>query len=60
MCAVRFDRALAAGLLFLTGCSGISMDVPTPFLRLETPRAELKATTPDDARLWVREFEDHD
>lgn len=60
MCAVRFDRALATALLLLTGCSGISMEVPTPFLRLETPRDELKATTPDDARLWVREFEDRD
>jgi hypothetical protein len=25
-----------------------------------TPRSELKATTPDDARLWVREFDDPD
>ncbi len=36
------------------------MDVPSPFLQLETGSHELKATTPDDARLWVREFDDPD
>jgi hypothetical protein len=33
---------------------------PDGFLRLETGGDELKATTPDGARLWVREFDDRD
>jgi hypothetical protein len=36
------------------------MDLPPDFLQLETGGFELKAITPDDARLWVREFEDRD
>lgn len=36
------------------------MDLPEPFLRLATEGRQLKATTPDDARLWVREFPDDD
>lgn len=42
------------------GCSSIEMELPPDFLQLQTARRELKAITPDDARIWVREFEDPD
>ncbi len=57
---MRSDRLLIVGALLLAGCRGIGMDLPAPFLRLDTERTQLKATTPDDARLWVREFDDRD
>ena len=57
---MRSSRVPIVGLLLLAGCRSIAMDLPAPFLQLDTPGAELKATTPDDARLWVREFEDRD
>lgn len=53
-------RVLAVAGLWLLGSCSIAMDVPPPFLQLESPGDELKATTPDDARLWVREFADPD
>ncbi len=54
-------RALGTLVLFvLGGCYAIEMDLPPDFLQLETGGFELKAITPDDARLWVREFEDGD
>jgi len=36
------------------------MTVPGDFLALDTPGSEVKATTSDEARLWVREFSDPD
>ena len=36
------------------------MQMPAPFLALRAPRGEFKAVTPDDARLWVREFVDEE
>jgi len=36
------------------------MDLPDDFLQLRTGPHEFKATTPDDARLWVRQFDDPD
>ncbi len=54
-------RALGTLALFmLGGCSSIEMELPPDFLQLQTGGFELKAITPDDARLWVREFEDRD
>jgi hypothetical protein len=44
-------------LLVLPACA-TTMDLPPDFLRLHGNL--LKATTPDDARLWVREFADPD
>ena len=45
----------------LAGCGGLQMELPEGFLRLQrAPHDQLKATTPDDARLWVREFDDPD
>lgn len=51
--------ALSLALLLGASCS-ISMDLPPDFLQIESGRAELKATTPDDARLWVRQYDDPD
>jgi hypothetical protein len=47
-------------LLAITAGCAMRMDLPEPFLRLDTSGDQLKATTPDDARLWVREFQDDD
>ena len=54
------SRGMPGLALLLAACGAVSMDLPPDFLQLETPRAELKATTPDDARLWVRQFADRD
>ena len=44
---------LAAGLLALSsGC--VSMELPEPFVVLSRSTKELKAVTPEDARIWVR------
>ena len=49
--------ALAAASLLLGACT-IQADLPSEFLRLDSQQRELKAMTADDARLWVREFDD--
>jgi hypothetical protein len=36
------------------------MQVPEGFLELESPGGEIRAVTPEDARLWVREHDDAD
>jgi len=54
------SRSAVLGLCLLAGACAIEMDLPEPFLQLDTPGSWLKATTPDDARLWVREFADPD
>jgi hypothetical protein len=54
------SRGMFGLTLLLGACGSVRMDLPPEFLQLETPRAELKATTPDDARLWVRQFGDRD
>jgi len=46
--------------MLLGACAGLRLDVPAPFLRLHTSGDEVKAVTPDDARLWVRTFADPD
>jgi hypothetical protein len=50
-------RALILLCALLPACS-MTMDLPSDFLRLERSGAEFKAITPDDGRLWVREFAD--
>lgn len=61
MCCAGSERYLGLVLfLGLGACARLSMELPHGFLQLETPRSEFKATTPDDARLWVRQFTDRD
>lgn len=59
MCAIT-ELTRRAGLValaaLLTGCS-LTMDLPPDFLRLHPPRP-LRAATPQDATLQVREFAD--
>ena len=43
-------------VLFLGGC--LSFEVPEKFLILDKGFSEIKAITPDEAKLWVREFND--
>jgi hypothetical protein len=38
--------------------SCVTMETPKTFLVIDRGTAELKATTPDDDRLWVRTFDD--
>jgi len=47
-------------LFALSACSALEMNLPPDFLQLQTGGFELKAITPDDGRLWVREFQDRD
>lgn len=56
----RFLRTALLGVLALglAACGSLRMDLPPSFLRLTSGERELKATTADDARLWVREFGD--
>ncbi len=56
----RARAAILASLLTLTACASIEMELPGDFLQLKVPGLQLKATTPDDARLWVRQFDDYD
>ena len=44
----------------LGACSSLSIELPPEFLQLETGRGEVKATTPDDGLLWLRQFDDRD
>lgn len=57
---LRGAAALAIGALTLPACQSVSMTLPSKFLQLETDRSQLKAMTPDDGMLWVREFADGD
>ncbi len=60
-CAISSVRWAVLGALALAGgCAPLEMELPQGFLQLETGHEELKATTPDEARLWVREFDDRD
>jgi hypothetical protein len=53
-------RPLAVLLCVLAGGCAIGFEAPEPFLVLDTPRREVKATTHDEASLWIREFEVED
>lgn len=53
-------RALALMLLLLLPACSITMDLPPDFLRIGRSGHEYKAITPDDGRLWVREFANDD
>lgn len=48
--------AVVVALLALPGC--VTMTVPERFLVLDRSGDELKAVTPEDSRLWVRDFSD--
>lgn len=61
--SVRHSRcaaSLAALALFplLAGC--MHMQVPKDFLVIEEGSSEIKAVSPDDAKIWVHEFSDPD
>jgi hypothetical protein len=51
-------RALLTALLvaFTTSCA-IGVDLPDGYLRIDSPWGQVKALTPDDSRLWIREFD---
>lgn len=51
----RWPFALLLLPLLVPSAGCISMELPEPFVVLEKGSSELKAVTPDDARLWVRE-----
>jgi len=57
---LRARSALALVLLLLAPACALSMTVPGDFLALDTAGCEVKATTSDEARLWVRDFCDPD
>ena len=59
-CSGSNALVIAVVCLLATACAtgGPSMDVPEDFLQLRGGPAELKAITPDEGRLWVREFAD--
>jgi len=45
--------------LVLAGCrAGLSIEPPPSFLVIARDRREVKAITPDEVKLWVREFDD--
>ena len=46
--------------LLVTACSSPRMELPSGFLEIQAPGGEFKATNPDEARLWIRDFEDPD
>lgn len=55
--APRWPLFLGLGLLpWASAC--ISMDVPEPFLLIERSLSELKAVSPEEGLIWVREFSD--
>lgn len=59
--ALRGLAAVACAALALVGAGcKLHAELPPGFLRLDAGGGELKATTPDGARLWVREFDDDD
>lgn len=57
--SARASSLLIVAALPLGSCA-IQMDLPQEFLVLQTSGDQLKATTPEDARVWVREFADPD
>ena len=55
-CAAR--AALVGVVPLVAGC--LTLEAPDRFLVVERGTDELKAITPDEAKLWVREFRDPD
>jgi hypothetical protein len=51
----RWSFVLSLAPLLALGAGCVSMELPEPFVVLEKGTSELKAVTPDDARVWVRE-----
>jgi len=41
-----------------TGCATLQMDVPDRFLVIEEEGDSLKAMTPEESKIWVRDFDD--
>lgn len=54
-------RSLSAALFVVVvnaGCATLQMDVPEHFLVIEEYGDSLKALTPDESKIWVRDFND--
>ena len=55
-------RLLSAAAAFVVvtagGCATLQMDVPDRFLVIKEEGDSLKAMTPEESRLWVRDFND--
>lgn len=47
-------------VLVVLASSCVTMETPKSFLVIDRGGGELKATTPEDDRLWVRTFDDED
>jgi len=54
------SRLLITIAVALLANSCVSMQVPKDFLVVDKGMGELKAVTPEDAKLWVRTFDDPD
>jgi len=61
-CATRTTWRWGSALLIATSCGLLSgcltLDVPARFLVVEKRSSEIRAMSPDEARIWVREFTD--
>lgn len=55
-CARAAVAVVAVSALSSLSACAWQMELPPRFLRLDSSTDELKATTPDDARLWGREL----
>ncbi len=60
MRSARFDLRWSLALLPLFAGCAMEISPPRDFLRLEGAKREIRLTTPEQARVWVREFEDPD
>jgi len=60
---ITMVRMLTAAVLVVaavggTGCATLQMDVPDRFLVIEEEGDSLKAMTPEESKIWVRDFDD--
>lgn len=60
MNSITMFRALTAAAVIVvnTGCATLQMDVPDRFLVIEEEGDSLKAMTPEESKIWVRDFDD--
>lgn len=50
--------AVAVVAVATVGCATLQMDVPDRFLVIEEEGDSLKAMTPEESKIWVRDFDD--
>ncbi len=55
---VSMTSLLLAALLTINGCVSFHLQVPQRFLIVEHDGNMLKALTPDESKIWVRDFDD--